>query len=248
MKLPFIRHNVNALIKMPNIAIFGGTFDPIHWGHLLIAETALDQFHLDRIIWVPTFRPPHKALPLVSFEHRLAMVSLAIAGHPAFHVSAVDSQQQGTSYAIATFKALQTLEPNACWYWIIGNDAFQSLPHWRASQTLAAQCIWLVAPRLMQRAGEGERAAGEERAAGNDQLLEVAIPLDVFTPSQSGSKLNSSRLMPYLPLNWHRLEMPSVAVSSSLIRQQCRDKRSIRYLVPESVRCYITEKLLYQMS
>ncbi len=229
-------------MKKPNVAIFGGTFDPIHWGHLLIAETALDQFHLDRVIWVPTFRPPHKAPPLVSFEHRLAMVSAAIADHPAFRVSAVDSQQEGTSYAIATFNALQTLEPNACWYWIIGNDAFQSLPKWRDSQTLAAQCIWLVAPRLMQ------RAAGEERAAGNDQPLEVTSPLDVLAPSQSGSKFNPSLLTPYPSLNWHRLEMPSVAVSSSLIRQRCRDERSIRYLVPESVRCYITEKFLYQMS
>ena len=239
---------------MPNVAIFGGTFDPVHWVHLLIAETALDQFHLDRIIWVPTFRPPHKAPPLVSFEHRLAMVSSAIADHPAFCVSAVDSQQQGTSYAIATFNALQTTEPSACWYWIIGNDAFRSLPKWRASQTLAAQCIWLVAPRLTQRAAEGEKVAGEareegeEREVGNDQPLEVATHQDVFTPLQSGSKLNPSLLMPYLSLNWHRLEMPSVAVSSSLIRQRCRDKRSIRYLVPESVRCYITEKLLYQMS
>lgn len=233
---------------MPNVAIFGGTFDPVHWGHLLIAETALDQFHLDRIIWVPTFRPPHKASPLVSFEHRLAMVRSAIADHPAFHVSAVDSQQQGTSYAIATFNALQTLEPNACWYWIIGNDAFQSLPNWRASQTLAAQCIWLVAPRFIQKAVEEERAAGEARDAGNDQPLEVTIPLDVLTPSQSGSKLNPLLSTPYPSLNWHRLEMPSVTVSSSLIRQRCRDARSIRYLVPESVRCYITEKLLYQMS
>ena len=236
------------MIKKLNVAIFGGTFDPIHWGHLLIAETALDQFHLDRVIWVPTFRPPHKAPPLVSFEHRLAMVSAAIADHPAFHVSAVDRQQQGTSYAITTLNALQTLEPTACWYWIIGNDAFQSLPRWKASQTLAAQCIWLVAPRLMQRAAEGERAAGEERKAGNDQLLKVTTPLNVLTPSQSGSQLNPSLLTPYLSLNCHRLEMPSLAVSSSLIRQRCRDERSIRYLVPESVRCYITEKLLYQMS
>jgi nicotinate-nucleotide adenylyltransferase len=233
---------------MLNVAIFGGTFDPVHWGHLLIAETALDQFHLDRVIWVPTFRPPHKALPLVSFEHRLAMVSAAIADHPAFRVSAVDGQQQGTSYAIATLNALQTLEPNACWYWIIGNDAFQSLPKWRASQTLAAHCIWLVAPRLMQRAAEGKRAAGEAREAGNDQPLEMATPLNLLTPSQSGSKLTPSLLTPYRSLNWHRLEMPSLAVSSSLIRQRCRDERSIRYLVPESVRCYITEKLLYTMS
>ena len=233
---------------MSNVAIFGGTFDPIHWGHLLIAETALDQFHLDRVIWVPTFRSPHKAPPLVSFEHRLAMVGAAIADHPAFSVSAVDRQQHGTSYAIATLNTLQTLEPNACWYWIIGNDAFQSLPKWKASQALAAQCLWLVAPRLMQRTAEGERAAGAAREAGNDQPLEVATPPNALTSSQSGSKLNPSLLTPYRSLNWHRLEMPSIAVSSSLIRQRCRDERSIRYLVPESVRCYILEQSLYKMS
>ncbi|XHX76522.1 MAG: nicotinate (nicotinamide) nucleotide adenylyltransferase [Stenomitos frigidus ULC029] len=218
---------------MPNVAIFGGTFDPIHWGHLLIAETALDQFHLDRVIWVPTFCPPHKVPPLVSFKHRLAMLSSAIADQPAFNVSTIDSQQQGTSYAVETFNALQTLEPNACWYWIVGNDAFHSLPKWKDSQALAAQCTWLVAPRVQEQ--RGKRAARESREIGNNHPKASTLP-------------PYSHLTPPSALIWHHLEMPSIEISSSLIRQRCQDGRSIRYLVPESVRCYITEKLLYQMS
>lgn len=232
---------------MPNVAIFGGTFNPIHWGHLFIAETAFDQFQLDRVIWVPTFRPPHKAQPLVAFEHRLEMVCRAIANHPAFTVSAVDSQRQDTSYAIATLHALQTLDPDACWYWIIGNDAFQSLPRWRASQELAAQCIWLVAPRVEEQGerSSGDRAAGEEEAACLQAL--TAHPSLLTSPSSPLTPHCSPR-PPHPSLHWHRLQMPSVAISSSLIRQRCRDGRSIRYLVPEAVRCYIVEQVLYQMS
>lgn len=251
---------------MSKIAIFGGTFDPVHWGHLLLAETAFDQFRLDRVIWVPTFRPTYKAPPLLAFEHRLEMVRRAIADHPGFTVSAIDGQQQGTSYAIATFNALQALEPNALWHWIVGNDAFQSLPKWRASQTLMAQCIWLVAPRTLENEGGrcwgnegGEREEGrgerkEESGLPKWQSTETRIqaiekstlknlhPSSFPLPSPSHSPAPSSHL------RWHQLQMPPVAISSSLIRSRCREGRSIRYLVPEAVQCYIAEQNLYQMS
>ena len=267
---------------MPNIAIFGGTFNPIHWGHLFIAEAAVDQFCLDRVLWVPTAFPPHKTQPLVAFEHRLEMIRRAIADHPAFTVSAVvnqqrvDSQQPGASYAIDTLQTLQTLEPNARWYWIIGSDAFQSLPKWRASQSLADRCIWLVAPRPVsakERVGkEAEEAEGaeEHREADEDEDAKearnaAATTLTVLPPFSSLLTPHSSLLSPYpspltplsspltphpslLSLRWHLLDIPPVAISSSLIRQRCREGRSIRYLVPEVVRHYVLEKLLYKMS
>ena len=248
---------------MSKIAIFGGTFNPIHWGHLLLAETAFDQFHLDRVLWVPTFRPVYKAQPLLAFEHRLAMVHRAIADHPAFAVSAIDAQQSGTSYAIATFIALQALEPGAIWYWIVGSDAFQSLPKWQGSQTLMAQCRWLVAPRMPEGEGRGERReeseeageAGEEKGRGESQEIEDrkqkteegkahAITTNQSTTQNSKLKTQNSSSP---SLHWHPLHMPSVAISSSLIRQRCREGRSIRYLVPEAVHSYITEQNLYQM-
>lgn len=259
---------------MSKIAIFGGTFDPVHWGHLLLAETAFDQFRLDRVIWVPTLRPSYKAPPLLAFEHRLEMVRRAIAEHPGFTVSAIDGQQSDTSYAIETFNALHALEPNALWHWIVGNDAFQSLPKWQNSQVLMGQCIWLVAPRVLEdggmrgwgdeggeqrRAGRGER--GKESGFSECQPMGARIQeeqstlknLHALTPPPPSlphpfipSLRHPSTPLPYL--RWHQLQMPSVTISSSLIRERCREGRSIRYLVPEAVHCYITGQNLYQMS
>lgn len=220
---------------MPNIAIFGGTFNPVHWGHLLIAETAIDQFSLDRVIWVPTFRSPHKAHSLLDFDHRLAMVRRAIADHPAFTVSEIEGQRQGISYAIATLHTLQALEPKACWYWIIGSDAFQSLPHWYASESLIAQCTWLVAPRPKPRdlAQPREQTTARDNTSGEGKR----------------SSPHQSWLSPPPPqLHWHPLQLPLIGISSTLVRQRCQEGRSIRYLVPESVRCYIHEQNLYRIS
>ncbi|XGV95390.1 MAG: nicotinate (nicotinamide) nucleotide adenylyltransferase [Leptolyngbya sp. BL-A-14] len=230
---------------MPNIAIFGGTFNPIHWGHLLIAETAIDQFQLDRIIWVPTFRSPHKANALLAFEHRLAMVQRAIDPHPAFVVSAIEGQRQGISYAITTLNTLQADEPNACWYWIIGNDAFQSLPRWYASEALMIQCTWIVAPRRTPH--EDEQKPEEKQSTGGDPANEKRI----LTPCHSHpSPILSTPVSstPSLQPRWHRLQVPLIDISSTLVRQRCQEGLSIRYLVPEPVRCYITAQKLYQMS
>lgn len=129
------------------VAIFGGSFNPIHWGHLLIAEAARDQFQLDRVLWVPSYAPPHKAPVLLPFSHRLEMVRRAIADHHHFTVSDIESQRAGPSYAIDTLANLQAEQPEAQWYWIVGWDAFQSLSRWQGFEALVKRCSWLVAPR-----------------------------------------------------------------------------------------------------
>lgn len=227
---------------MLKIAIFGGTFNPVHWGHLLIAETAIDQFQLDRVIWVPTFRSPHKTRSLLAFDHRLEMVRRAIADQPAFSVSAIEGQRQGISYAIATLNTLQALEPKAYWYWIIGSDAFQSLPKWYASESLMAQCTWLVAPRIDLNdidQPQGHDTVQDSPAGQNAKLSLTSQQASLLLPP---SQLQSSQLQ------WHPLQLPLIDLSSTLIRHRCREGRSIRYLVPEPVRCYIVEQMLYQIS
>lgn len=205
------------LNSMPKIAILGGTFNPIHLGHLLIAETALDQLAIDQIIWVPAYRPRHKPLTeLANFQHRLEMVKLATASHAQFTVSALEQHQLGLSYAADTFSALKALDAASRWYWIIGLDAFLLLPQWRRRQEWVAECEWLVAPRL---GGEVPRALCEKVA---EKLLEEAILLQ-----------------------WQLLEMPLVGISSGLIRQYCQEGRSIRYLVSDPVRRYILAQELY---
>ncbi len=200
---------------MRKVAIFGGTFNPIHYGHLLIAETALEQFALDQVIWVPTYQPPHKNEELTLFTHRFAMVQRAVEDNPAFTASDVESQRKDVSYAIVTLNTLQTLHSNTVWFWIIGIDAFQSLSKWVESETLAAQCIWLVAPRLL---------------SDSHTSLQIC--------HQVAANITA-------PLRWHLLDMPCVGISSSFIRNARQHGRSIRYLVPETVRHYVLEFKLY---
>ncbi|MBF2027022.1 MAG: nicotinate (nicotinamide) nucleotide adenylyltransferase [Oscillatoriales cyanobacterium C42_A2020_001] len=198
------------------VGIFGGAFNPVHMGHLLMAETALEQFQLDQVIWVPTYQPPHKAGELLAFNHRWEMLQRAIADHPAFIASEIDQKRGGISYAIATFTDLQQIYPTVCWHWVIGVDAFQSLPHWRNGVEIASQCTLLIAPRNQK------------------PVQNIALEVATVLAKQS------------VQLQWYLLEMPQTEISSSLIRQYCQEGRSLRYLLPESVRAYIATHKLYR--
>ncbi|MEC4815151.1 MAG: nicotinate (nicotinamide) nucleotide adenylyltransferase [Scytonema sp. PMC 1069.18] len=204
---------------MQRLGIFGGTFDPIHWGHLLLAETALDQVRLEQVIWVPSLHPPHKQAAL--FEHRIEMVQQAIADNPGFAVSLIEKSRSGASYAINTLTDLSADYPNTQWYWIIGLDAFQTLPHWYRGQELARLCNWLIAPRFL---------SGENITQSESICKQVAQKLT----EQSAN------------IHWQLLNIPLVGLSSSLIRNLCRDRKSIRYLVPKSVKIYIDNHNLYK--
>ncbi|WP_071190704.1 nicotinate (nicotinamide) nucleotide adenylyltransferase [Trichormus sp. NMC-1] len=203
---------------MQRLAIFGGTFDPIHWGHLLIAETALAQVHVEQVIWVPSRNPPHKQAAL--FEHRVVMLQLATMNNPAFTISLIDRERSGRSYAINTLIDLSACYPNTHWYWIIGLDAFQTLPRWYRGHELAQMCDWLIAPRLLG----GETIAQSE-------LICKQVEQQVREQSRS--------------INWQLLHTPLVKVSSSIIRELCDQSHSIIDLVPESVRLYIATHNLY---
>lgn len=222
---------------MQKIGILGGTFNPIHWGHLLMAESALEQAALDQVIWLPTKASPHKAQhDDVGFEHRLVMVQQAIADHPAFTASAVEADRAGPSYAIATLKDLQKLHPQTQWFWIVGLDTFQTLPRWYGRQELVEACDWLVAPRPGAIADQCDQTCdfNATQEASNSTAIAckyVAIAL----ADQS------------LQIRWQVLQMPSIGISSSLVRQYCRDRRSIRYLVPEPVRIYLLAHQFYHL-
>lgn len=193
---------------MQKVGVLGGTFNPIHRGHLLMAKAALAQ--VDRVIWVPTRQPFHKPQQeLADFLHRAEMVKRAIFPHPNFALAA----QPGAKYAIDTLKTLQADDPDRQWYWILGLDAFGSLPRWYHRGELAKLCQWLVAPR----------------AGANLTCEQVAAQMQ----AQS------------LPICWHLLSMPPLSVSSSQVRQRCRDRQSIANLVPLEVQTYIETHQLY---
>ena len=121
------------------IGLLGGTFDPIHLGHLIVAEEARTRLSLDRLLFVPSRQPWRKAGREIAPEaDRLAMVRLAVEGNPGFEVSLVDLEREGPSYSVDTVCDVRaTLSPEAELYFILGYDALMDLPHWHAPAELA---------------------------------------------------------------------------------------------------------------
>ncbi|MBD1914221.1 MULTISPECIES: nicotinate (nicotinamide) nucleotide adenylyltransferase [unclassified Leptolyngbya] len=208
--------------------IFGGTFNPPHAGHLQVAQAALTQAGLTQVLWVPTYRPPHRRVTsLVSFEHRLEMVQQAIAPFAPFHASAVEEQLAysagGPSFAIHTLTHLQHQYSKSHWYWILGLDAFCTLPRWRHHRELVPQCTWLIAPRS---------ASSTTVQNKPDDFQQIEAIAHLFKSEG-------------ISLRWHLLSMPSIEISSSLIRRYCGDRLSISGLVPIAVEDYIHRYNLY---
>jgi nicotinate-nucleotide adenylyltransferase len=130
------------------LAIFGGTFDPIHNGHLAVARAAADRFHLDRVLFVPAARPPHKQVGAqASYDHRVRMAELAGAGEPRFEVSRLEENTE-RSYSIETIEKLRKrLAPADELFFLIGADAFADIQTWRRWQDVAREVHFLVVSR-----------------------------------------------------------------------------------------------------
>lgn len=130
------------------IGIMGGTFDPIHLGHLIIAEASRMMFHLDEILFVPVGDPPHKDKKKVSSaEHRLKMIELSIADNPAFFVSDMEIRRQGETYTIDTLKELHDRYPENKMFFITGADAMDSITSWKDYEKLFSYADFVVAIR-----------------------------------------------------------------------------------------------------
>ncbi|MCC5839313.1 MAG: nicotinate (nicotinamide) nucleotide adenylyltransferase [Opitutales bacterium] len=134
--------------QSPLLGIFGGTFDPVHHGHLLVAQDALESVPLEKVIFVPAARNPLKGWqPAASDRHRLEMVRRAIEGVERFSVDPVELERGGPSYAIDTVAALQESHPQARFAWIIGADQLADLPKWHRFDELALRVTFLVLER-----------------------------------------------------------------------------------------------------
>jgi nicotinate-nucleotide adenylyltransferase len=146
-----------------NIGVLGGTFDPPHIGHLVLAEQAMEQLELDKVIWVPAGDPWRKAEERVSpGADRLAMVRLAVEGREVFEVSIVELEREGPSYTYETLSALQKECPDAGLTFLLGADALRDLPNWREPARIIELAVLGVASR------DGDRALneGSEAKAG----------------------------------------------------------------------------------
>lgn len=199
---------------MARVAILGGTFDPIHLGHLAAAQGVLHLAGVEQVIFMPNRQPPHKVGQAVTPAlHRIAMVRLAIAGNPAFALSDLELRREGPSYTIETVRALQAERPDWQAAFIIGMDSLLEIRTWREYEALLQMTDWLVVAR-----------PGYDTARGRQLLAELG---------------------PRLSARVRLLEIPGVAVSSTVLRHLAAQGYPLRYLVPDEVAEYVEAHRLY---
>lgn len=130
------------------IGLFGGTFDPVHQGHLLIAEAARESKRLSQVIFIPSGLPPHKKAPQTPVHHRLAMLRQAIGGNRAFAISDWEIRQKRVVYTFETLTYFRERWPTSSLFFILGSDSMKNLPHWRESPLLRRLCQFIPAARI----------------------------------------------------------------------------------------------------
>ena len=134
--------------SLPRYGIFGGTFDPIHLAHLLLAEMARESCGLDKVIFVPAANPPHKSgLVVAAARHRLRMVEIAVADNPCFEVSRVEIDRAGPSYTVDTVRWFRQSVPDAEWCLIVGSDTLAEIPGWHEYRSLLQLAAILAGAR-----------------------------------------------------------------------------------------------------
>jgi nicotinate-nucleotide adenylyltransferase len=198
------------------IGIFGGSFDPIHLGHLLMAEQFRSELSLDTVKFIPAKISPFKLnYTPTADKHRLEMLKLAIGAHPNFEIDPIEIQRGGVSYTIDTVEQLQSNQPDATWFLLIGADSLKDFKKWKSPGKLL-QSVQLVVAR---RGGCPEPDWKELDGLASEETLRAIQQI--------------------------RLDIPVMEISSTAVRQRIETKRSIRYLVPAPVEVYIQEHQLY---
>ncbi len=212
------------------IGLFGGTFDPIHWGHLRSAEEVREAFSLDRLLFIPASKPPHKKRqPATSPRDRLEMVRLAIARNPGFAVSSVELSRPGKSYSIDTIRHFaQTQSSKNLLYFILGLDAFREIGSWKDFQYIFSFCHLIVTSR-----------PGCEDSMSLSRMPVAVRRLFCYDRGKNVYRHKSGTCLFFLKLT-------AIAISASEIRDRLREGRSIRYLVPLEVESYIKKRGLYR--
>lgn len=199
---------------MKRIGILGGTFNPIHNGHLIMAETARSAYGLEEVLLIPSgcsyMKDQSEILP---GNIRLEMAQLAASENPYFTASAIEVERNGNSYTFETLRQLKLQNPDAELYYIVGADTLFAMESWKKPEEIFASCVVLTAVRD----GWEDQSLAKQAA-----VLSEKYHADI-------------RMLPSL----------HIEISSTDIRRRCRQKQSIRYLVPESVRIFLEENECY---
>ena len=199
------------------IGLLGGTFDPIHFGHLLLAVHSYEELDLDRVIFIPSRLPPHKSQPVAEAADRLEMVRLALADDERFLVCDCELGRAEPSYTIETVRQLQSsLGSDAHLFWLIGSDMAEDLPSWQK----IAELVELIEIIVVGRAGQ---------AQPDYSLLE---------PTLTAEQIKRLRAQ--------AIDLPLIDISSTQIRERIGAGQSVRYLLPRVVEEYITQHKLYR--
>ncbi|RCX16924.1 nicotinate-nucleotide adenylyltransferase [Anaerobacterium chartisolvens] len=197
------------------IGIAGGTFNPIHYGHLILAENVREIFHLDKVIFIPSGVPPHKnTLEVASARHRLNMVKLAVESNPFFDVSDMEIERAGYTYTVDTLLYLKNLYgEDSRLFFITGADVILDLHTWKDYRRVFTLCEFIATVR-----------PGYEEEKFQNRLD--------FLKEEYGAAINL-------------VKAPLIEISSTAIRERIVCGKSIKYMVPEAVEGYVVENRLY---
>jgi nicotinate-nucleotide adenylyltransferase len=199
------------------IGVFGGSFDPVHLGHLRLAECCWREARLDRVEFIPAARQPHKPHgPIAPAADRVAMLKLALEDRPEFGIETIEVDRGGVSYTIDTLRAMSASQPQAELFFLMGADSLADFPNWREPEGICRMAL----PLVVRRAGAAEP------------------DFDALRPFVSASRLEEIRNS--------EIEMPATPISSSEIRRLIAKGGEWRRIVPEKVADYIAERGLYQ--
>ncbi len=215
------------------LGILGGTFNPVHFGHLAAAEEVRARLDLERVLFIPSFLPPHKddeAIPPAA--QRSAMVRIAITGNPLFSLSDIEVQRAGTSYTVDTVTALQGDYPGAEFFFITGLDSFLDIRTWKDWERLLGLCSFVVLSRrgyaFKDLTNLPFMKTSKQELDGLDRGERSRIKAETAT----GMRI------------WLE-QVPLYDISSTDIRKRIRQGRSIKYLLPDAVETYIITNTLY---
>lgn len=199
------------------IGLFGGTFDPIHIGHLIVAERVRDALGLGKIVFIPSLNPPHKkSHVLAPADARLKMVQWAVEGNPFFEVSEIELGRAAPSYTIETVLEYRRHYSKDALFFIMGGDSLYEVHTWHKAEELVALCEFAV----------------------------VARPGFAINELDASALHLTRKAFEILTRNIVRMEL--IGVSSTEVRQRLKEKKSIRYLVPEKVREFLEKGGIYQ--
>jgi len=215
------------------VGIFGGTFNPIHYGHLRAAEEVREKVKLDKILFIPSGRPPLKTREVAEARHRYEMTRRALVKNPHFELSGIECRQTGKSYTVNTLKELKKSHPERDFYFILGIDAFLDIPQWWHHEELLELAYFIIISR-----------------PGLQFISLQASPL-LEVNERTLRKLDNEEIEIYtVKVHGHTrvklLNVTPIGISSHEIRSHIRQEKSIKYLLPASVESYIIANKLYR--